>query len=129
MMPESGIRVLLVEDNQDLLDALADVLCSAGMEIGKALDAQDATGMLAQTHYDVAVIDMVLPGPSGVEVIRKLKESSPTTRIIICTAYYDDQLLLEARSLGVDQTVLKPFDPAALIALIRNLAGSGQGSE
>ena len=124
-MPESSIRVLVVEDNQALLDTLADVLLSAGLEVGKALDAQEATGMLARTHYDVAVIDMVLPGPSGVEIIRKLKESSPTTRIIICTAYYDSQLLLEARSLGVDQTVLKPADPAALITLIKNLAGPG----
>jgi DNA-binding NarL/FixJ family response regulator len=127
-MPESSIRVLLAEDNQGLLDTLADVLCSAGMEVGKALDAHEASGLLAKTHYDVAVIDMVLPGPSGVEVIRKLKESSPSTRVVICTAYYDSQLLLEARSLGVDQTVLKPADPVALIALIRNLAGSVQDS-
>jgi len=97
-MPESSIRVLVVEDNQDLLDTFADVLWSAGMEIDKAIDAHEAAGMLARTHYDIAVIDMVLPGPSGVEVIRKLKESSPTTRIVICTAYYDSQLLQQSRS-------------------------------
>jgi DNA-binding response OmpR family regulator len=127
-MPESSIRVLLVEDNQGLLDTLADVLWSGGMEVGKALDAQAAFVMLAQEHYDVAVVDMILPGPSGAEVIRKLKETSPATGIIICTAYYDNQLLLEARSLGVDQTIQKPADPAALIALIKKLAGRVRGS-
>lgn len=122
-MPERNIRVLLVDDNQGLLDTLADVLWSARMDVGKAIDAPTAFGLLAQEHYDVAVVDMVLPGPTGVEVVRRLKESSSTTRIIICTAYYDNQLLLEARSLGVDDTVQKPADPAALIALIRKLAG------
>jgi len=122
-LPEQSIRVLLVEDNQGLLETLADVLVSAGMEVVKAIDATAAFGLLAQGRYDVAVVDMVMPGPSGVDVVRKLKEFSPTTRIIICTAYYDSQLLPEARALGVDQTVQKPADPAALIALIQNLAG------
>ena len=121
-MPEPSMRVLLVEDNQGLLDTLADVLWSAGMEVGKALDASEAKDRIAQSLYDVAVVDMILNGPSGVEVIRELKRSSPTTRIIICTAYYDNELLREAKSLGVDRTVQKPADPAALIALIRNLA-------
>jgi DNA-binding response OmpR family regulator len=128
-MPESSVRVLLVEDNQGLLDTLADVLWSAGMTVGKALDAPEAFGMLAQERYDVAIVDMILPGPSGVEVIRKLRESSPTTRVIICTAYYDNQLLLQAREIGVDETVQKPADPAALIALIRKLTGPERGSE
>jgi DNA-binding response OmpR family regulator len=128
-MPESSVRVLLVEDNQGLLDTLADVLWSAGMTVGKALDAPEAFGMLAKERYDVAIVDMILPGPSGVEVIRKLRESSPTTRIIICTAYYDNQLLLQAREIGVDETVQKPADPAALIALIRKLTGPVRGSE
>jgi DNA-binding response OmpR family regulator len=128
-MPESSVRVLLVEDNQGLLDTLADVLWSAGMTVGKALDAPEAFGMLAKERYDVAIVDMILPGPSGVEVIRKLRESSPTTRVIICTAYYDNQLLLQAREIGVDETIQKPADPAALIALIRKLTGPVRGSE
>jgi DNA-binding NarL/FixJ family response regulator len=78
--------------------------------------------MLADGRYDVAVVDMVLPGPSGVEVIRKFKSSSPATRIIICTAYDSSELLAEAQTLGVDRTVHKPADPAALIALIKKLA-------
>ena len=121
-MPEQAIRVLLVEDNQGLLDTLADVLWSVGMDVGKAIDAPAAFALLAQGRYDVAVVDMVMPGPSGVDVIRRLKESAPDTRIIIATAYHDNQLLQEARTLGVDRTVQKPADPAALIALIKDLA-------
>ena len=83
---------------------------------------KEAFAMIADGRYDVAVVDMVLPGPSGVEVIRKFKSISPATRIIICTAYDSSELLAEAQTLGVDRTVHKPADPAALIALIKKLA-------
>jgi len=122
-MPERNIGVLLVEDNPGLLDTLADILRATGMDVDTAPDAPAAFGMLEGGHrYNVAVVDLVLPGPSGVEVIRRFKSSSPATRIIACTAYYDSELLNEARALGVAQTVHKPADPAVLIALIKKLA-------
>jgi DNA-binding response OmpR family regulator len=123
-MPERSIstRVLLVEDNVGLLDTLADILQVAGMEVDKAIDAPTALRMLEAGRYDVAVVDMVLPGLSGVDVIRKLKDSSPATRIVVCTAYYDSELLTQAQALGIDQTLHKPADPAVLVDLIRKLA-------
>jgi two-component system response regulator CpxR len=126
-MPERNTRVLFVEDNPGILETLADILRGTGMEVDTAIDAPAAFGLLAERQYDVAVVDMVLSGPSGVDVILKLKESSPATRIIACTAYYDSDLLVKAQALGVDQTVLKPADPAALIALIRKLAALPPG--
>jgi DNA-binding response OmpR family regulator len=119
MMPNT--RVLLVEDNPGLLDTLADILRATGMKVDTALDAPAAFDMLAGGRYDVAVVDMVLPGPSGVEVVRKLRASSPATRIIVCTAYYDSELLVQAQALGVDHIVHKPADPAVLIGLIEKL--------
>jgi DNA-binding response OmpR family regulator len=123
-MPERMIKVLLVEDNVGLLDTLADILRATGMEVDTALDAPAAFGLVKEGRYDVAVVDMVLPGPSGVEVILKLKESSPTTRVIVCTAYYSSELLVAARAAGIDRTVHKPMDPAELISVIKSLAAS-----
>jgi DNA-binding response OmpR family regulator len=120
-MPERNIRVLLVEDNPGLLDTLADILQAAGMEVDTAPDAPAASGMIERGTYDVAIVDIVLPGPSGVDVIRKLRSRSPATRIIVSTAYYDSELLSEAQALGVDETVHKPADPAVLIGLIKKL--------
>jgi DNA-binding NarL/FixJ family response regulator len=77
--------------------------------------------MIERGTYDVAIVDIVLPGPSGVDVIRKLRSRSPATRIIVSTAYYDSELLSEAQALGVDETVHKPADPAVLIGLIKKL--------
>ena len=128
-MPGRNTRVLLVEDNPGLLDTLADILRATGMEVDTALDARAAVGLLDKGKYDVAVVDVVLPGPSGVEVILKLKASAPATRIIVCTAYYDSDLLGEARALGIDQTVLKPADPALLIEIIKKLAALAPGEK
>lgn len=127
-MPRRKIRVLLVEDNAGLLHTLADILSTNGMAVDTALDAPAAFDMLGRNTYNVAIVDMVLPGPSGVEVIRKLKETSSATRVIVCTAYYGSDLLTQARALGVDQTVLKPADPGVLIALIKKLAGPIPGA-
>jgi CheY-like chemotaxis protein len=121
--------VLLVEDNLGVLDTLADILRATGMEVGTALDAPAAYGLLDHGQYDVAVVDMILPGASGVEVIRKLKASSPDTRIIVSTAYYDSELLVEAQALGIDQTVLKPVHPGPLIEIIKKLAALAPGEK
>jgi DNA-binding response OmpR family regulator len=128
-MSERKTRVLLVEDNAGLLDTLADILRTLGMEVDAALDASVAFSLLKEGRYDVAVVDMVLPGPSGVEVIRKLRASSPATRIIVCTAYYYSELLVQAQALGIDRTIHKPANPAALIALIKELTGSASGGK
>ena len=128
-MPDRKTKVLLVEDSTGLLDTLADILRTLGMEVDTALDASAAFGLLKAGRYDVAVVDMVLPGPSGVEVIRKLKASSPDTRVIVCTAYYNSELLVQAQALGIDRTIHKPADPAKLIALIKELAGPSAPNE
>ena len=121
-MSERKTRVLLVEDNAGLLETLADILRTLGMEVDAALDASVAFGLLKERQYDVAVVDMILPGPSGVDVIREIKASSPAARIVVCTAYYHSELLTQAKALGIDRTVHKPANPVLLIALIRELA-------
>lgn len=119
-----SVRVLLVEDNRELRKTLAVILRVAGLKVDTASDASDAFRMIAQHHYDVAVVDMVLlPGASGIEVIRNLRSTSPATRIFPCTAYCNGELLAEALALGVEQVMQKPVDPAQLIRLIQKPAG------
>ena len=126
-MPKRNARVLLVEDNAGLRRTLADILRAAGMKVDTASDAPAACGKLDRGHYDVAVVDLVLPGPSGVEVIRKIKSSSPATRVCACTAFYDGHLLADARDLGIDLTIFKPADPGLLIRRIQKLVEPARG--
>jgi DNA-binding NtrC family response regulator len=123
-MPER-IRVLLVDDDNELRNTTGDILAAVGIEVDPACDAPAAYALLEAGPYDVAIVDMVLPGPSGVEVIRRIKRKSPDTRVIICTAYYsyyNCDLLIQAELLGVAATVHKPVDPMALVKLVKDLA-------
>ena len=98
------------------------------MQVDTAPDASAAFVSLRGRQYDVAVVDMVLlPGPSGIEVIRYLRSNSPATRVFACTAYYEGDLEAETRALGVEQALHKPVDPKLLVQLIQRLAGPARG--
>jgi|WetSurMetagenome_2_1015567.scaffolds.fasta_scaffold55560_3 DNA-binding response OmpR family regulator len=129
-MPERNVKVILVDDDNALRNTMADILSAVGIEVDPACDAPAAYALLDQRRYDVAIVDMVLPGPSGVDVIRRIKRTAPGTRIIICTAYYsffNCDLLIQAELLGVEATVRKPVDPLALAALVKDLASRVSG--
>jgi len=115
-----AIRVLLVEDSQALRLTLADILRTAGMKVDTAPDASIAFGKLGRHRYDVAIVDMILlPGPSGIEVIRNIRSNWPATRVFACTAYCEGDLLADARALGVERVIHKPVAPGLLIQLIQ----------
>ena len=129
-MFKRSARVLLVEDNRGLRQTLADILRVTGMKVDTAPDASDAFRMLARSQYDVAIVDLVLlPGPSGIDVIRQLKSSSPTTRVFVCTAITRGELLVDVQALGVDKVIFKPVDPGMLIKLIEQSAGPAPGEK
>jgi DNA-binding response OmpR family regulator len=119
--------VLLVEDDPGLRRTMADILQAAGLKVDTASDAPAALRRLARGRYDVAVGDLVLPGQSGVEVIRKIKSSAPATRILVCSAYSGGHLMAEALELGVELTIFKPADPETLIGLINKSVGPAPG--
>lgn len=127
-MPNEDTRVLLVEDSRGLRLTLADILRTMGMWVDTAADASEAFRMLARRRYDAAIVDLVLlPGPSGIDVIRQLKSTSPTTRVFACTAYTRGELLDDVRSLGVDDVLFKPVDPGLLAKLIKQSAEPASG--
>jgi DNA-binding response OmpR family regulator len=117
-------RVLLVEDSRGMRLTIADILRTAGMKVDTAPDASAAFGKLDRGRYDVAIVDMVLlPGPSGIEVIRYIRSNSPVTRVFAYTAYYKGDLMAETQALGVEQVIYKPVAPGLLIQLIQRSAG------
>ena len=128
-MTVEDTRVLLVEDSHGLRQTMADILRATGMRVDTARDASEAFRMLARRRYDVAIVDLVLlPGPSGIDVIRHLKSSSPTTRVFACTAYTRGELLADVRALGAE-VIFKPVDPVQFVELIEQSAGPASGEK
>jgi len=116
-----SMRILLAKDDVGLRKTMAVLLRTAGLRVDTARDASEAFRVIARHQYDIAVVDMVLlPAPSGIEVIRNLRSTSPGTHVITCTAYCSGELRAEALALSVERIMRKPVAPSLLALLIQN---------
>jgi two-component system, OmpR family, response regulator RegX3 len=111
-------RLLLVEDDTAITDAVAYALRAEGFDTESVTTGEDALERIGETEYDVVVLDLMLPGISGVEVCRRLRRSStvPILMVTARTAEVDVVLGLEA---GADDYVQKPFSMPELVSRIR----------
>jgi DNA-binding NarL/FixJ family response regulator len=93
--------------------------------VGEASTAEEAVAEAEQKHPDVVVMDVRLPGRSGVEACREIRARLPGTRVIMLTAYEDDQALFEAIAAGASGYVLKQIGSEALVQAIETV-GRGE---
>ena len=124
------MRMLLVEDNDDLAETIIDRLRSEGHSVDRERDGNEANELLRHFKFDLVLLDVNLPGRSGYEILRSLRSRSDETPVIILTArsQIDDRVIgLDA---GADDYMIKPVDFRELSARCRVLARrrSGQAS-
>ena len=123
------LTVLLVDDYRDALDVWALFLQAEGFEVLTAADGHEALAHATSVVPDMVVMDIQLPGLSGLEVARELRKS-PLTRhipLIAATGLSHATQIDEARVAGFDAVIVKPCDPEVLIAEMRRLlAQSGR---
>jgi DNA-binding response OmpR family regulator len=113
------MRVLLVEDHQELAETVADVLRGEGMAVDVALDGQAALDRAGITPYDVVVLDRDLPGVHGDEVCRHLVAEASHSRVLMLTAAGSLEDRVDGLELGADDYLPKPFAFTELVARIR----------
>jgi two-component system KDP operon response regulator KdpE len=114
-MSTGGRRVLVCDDELQILRALKVVLREAGFEVEAAATAQEALDAAAVRPPDAAIIDLMLPDGSGVEVCRQLRSWSDMP-IVVLSAIGDEDQKVEALEAGADDYVTKPFGPRELVA-------------
>jgi DNA-binding response OmpR family regulator len=117
-----GVRILIVEDEEPLADAIARGLRREGMAVDVALDGDEGHEKASVTRYDVVVLDRDLPGMSGDELCREIVASGALTRVIMLTASGSVADRVEGLSLGADDYLAKPFAFDELVARVRALA-------
>ena len=117
-----GVRILIVEDEEPLADAIARGLRREGMAVDVALDGDEGHEKATVTRYDVVVLDRDLPGMSGDELCREIVASGALTRVIMLTASGSVADRVEGLSLGADDYLAKPFAFDELVARVRALA-------
>jgi len=115
------MRVLVVEDLEDLALAIGTGLRREGMAVDVVLAGDDALAHLAVTHYDVVVLDRDLPGVHGDEVCRMLVAERSHSRVLMLTAASTVSQRVEGLGLGADDYLPKPFSFSELVARIRAL--------
>jgi two-component system, OmpR family, response regulator len=123
------MRVLIIEDEEDLASALQRLLQDAGFAVDVSHDGEEGLGLALETPYDLLVLDLMLPRLQGERLLAELRTRPRYFPVLVLTArdaVPDRVRLLDA---GADDYVIKPFEPAELIsrcrALIRRNAGHG----
>ncbi|OYT96340.1 MAG: DNA-binding response regulator [Pseudomonas sp. PGPPP3] len=121
------MKILLVEDEQLLRHHLCVRLTESGYIVDAVADAEEASYSAAEFHHDLAIIDLGLPGMSGLDLIRSLRARGQKLPILILTARGSWQDKVEGLGAGADDYVVKPFQfeelEARLNVLLRRAAG------
>src|SRR5437763_13381739 len=119
-------RILLVDDDAELAELLGEYLRREGFALDDETDPTRALDRLARGGYQLAVLDVMLPGLNGFEVLRALRVSSRIP-VLMLTARGDDVDRIVGLELGADDYLSKPFNPRELVARIRAILRRTQG--
>jgi len=115
------MRVLVVEDFEPMARAIVTGLRREGMAVDAVYDGSEALSHLAQTRYDVVVLDRDLPGVPGDEICRRLAAGRSPSRILMLTAAGSLTDRVDGLGMGADDYLAKPFDFPELTARVRAL--------
>ena len=121
------IRVLLADDHKIVREGLRRVLAGAGdIEVaGEAADGDQALALVKANDYDVAMLDMSMPGLSGMDLIKRLKIEKPKLRILVLSMHGEQQYAARALKAGASGYLNKDSAGELLVAAIRKIAGGG----
>lgn len=104
------MKVLIVDDNSNTRDMLAIILKAAGHEVvGEAEDGKSALKAFVELRPEVVLLDIIMPGISGIVVLEEMRRINPAARIIMLTAVDQDDVTRELESKGAAAVIFKPF--------------------
>lgn len=114
-------RILIVEDDSSLRDLLVlEMTGEPAFDLTSVGDGRQALDMLQRDPFDLVVLDLALPGASGIDILGYLQRERPTTDVIVLTGLDADDPLVEAAVRRVDHILQKPFATEHLVALVRS---------
>jgi DNA-binding response OmpR family regulator len=117
--------VLVADDDQDILELVALRLESAGYDVVRAADGEEAVRIAAESKPDLAVLDVMMPRLDGYDVTRRIRADEATSRtpVILLTARVEDTDVARGLEAGADDYLKKPFNPQELRARVEAILG------
>ncbi len=119
-MNEKIPTILMVDDDKDICQLTAEYLKKHGLEVQVAHDVPSALKIFQQQSFDLAILDIMLPGESGIELCKQIHQDS-NIPIIMLTAIEEDVERVVALEIGADDYITKPFNLRVLLAQVRAL--------
>ena len=123
------MRILLVEDDADIVRALSELLADAGFSVENATTQSRAITLVNESAYDLALLDVTLAEGNGFAVCAAIKEARPEMPVIFLTASDDEFNTVAGLSMGADDYIAKPFRPRELLARIKGVLRRTSASE
>jgi DNA-binding NtrC family response regulator len=118
-------RILVVDDEMTVCKSIRQVLVGGDCDVDMALSGEEALGKEAAEPYDVLIVDLMMPGLSGMDLLRMLKARNPKARVIMVTGYPTMRNTLQAMQLGAMDFLPKPFLPTTLRSLVAAALAAG----
>jgi DNA-binding NtrC family response regulator len=112
------VEILILDDEPIVGDRLKPALEKCGYSVETLTDSQEAIDQLARKHYDLLITDLKMAGPSGLDVLRFVKENVPGTRVIVITGYATAEQAKESMKGGAIDFIAKPFRISQLRELV-----------
>jgi two-component system, OmpR family, response regulator len=116
------LRVLLVEDDDDNRELMAEVLAASGFDVRSAASGQEWLKTLSEHPIDVVVTDVGMPGMGGLEMAKAAKAIAPGVPVVVVTGWAERDDITSARGKSVDAVLIKPVDPDALSQIVSEVA-------
>lgn len=113
-------RILTVDDEKNIRHLISNEFSLEGFDVVTAASGEEGLALFKSSRFDVVILDIKLPKLSGIEILKKMKQISPNTEIIMITGYSDIRSAVEAIKLGACDYVTKPFKLDELLTLVRH---------
>lgn len=121
--------ILVVDDEITVCKSIRSALIQENYDIDIALSGEEALQKEKAKKYDVMIVDLMMPGISGLDLLRSIKTTNPSVRVIMVTGYPTMKNTLQAMQIGAFDFLPKPFLPADLRSLVaKALAAEDEGS-
>jgi len=113
------IRLLIADDEVKFVDSIAERLEMRGLAVAKAHDGTEAVNLARQERFDLALLDLKMPGIDGREVLRILKEEQPYIEVVILTGHGSFESAVECTKLGAYGYLPKPYELDGLLEILK----------
>ncbi len=113
-----NLKMLCVDDHPDLRRSLEQQFLSEDFDVDTAVDGLDAIEKIKENHYDIILLDMIMPKMNGMQVLQEMKRLNKYTNVIMLTAVDDVPTAMECVKAGAKDFIQKPYDPEELLHVV-----------